>query len=134
MAALKKILVVDDEMDMRIFVSTVLETGGYQPVTCRNGKEGFRRALAEPPDLIILDVMMPDAGGVQMYRDLKTDPKTAGIPVIMLSAVGETGFAHYLNMLNVHLPDHIPPPAAYLEKPADPAELLAAVRRSLSNG
>ncbi|OGI07487.1 MAG: hypothetical protein A2Y40_07195 [Candidatus Margulisbacteria bacterium GWF2_35_9] len=83
----KKILIVDDEMDMRIFISTLMETSGYKAVATRNGKDGIRKAGDILPDLIILDVMMPGEGGVQMYRQLKTDNTLKNIPVIMLSAV-----------------------------------------------
>ncbi|MFZ3047652.1 MAG: response regulator [Desulfatirhabdiaceae bacterium] len=129
----KKILVVDDEMDMRIFVSTVLETSGYQTVTCRNGQDGVGKALSEKPDLIILDVMMPNEGGVQMYRNLKADSNLSDIPVIMLSAVGESGFLHYLGMLNIRLDHPIDPPAAYMEKPVEPDDLLKTVKNVLNN-
>ncbi len=124
----KKVLVVDDEMDMRIYISTVLKTGGYEPVVTREGREGFRKAREVRPDLIILDVMMPGEGGAEMYRQLKTDPDLAAIPVIMLSAVKRASFFHYLNMLNAQLGVGVIPPAVYLEKPFEPEELLAAVK------
>lgn len=119
-------------MDMRIFVSTVLETSGYHPVTGRNGEDGFAKARSEQPDLIILDVMMPNEGGVQMYRNLKTDANLMNIPVIMLTAVGESGFHHYLSMLNTRLDHPVDPPAAYLEKPVEPNDLLKTVKDVLA--
>lgn len=125
---MKQILVVDDELDMRIFLSTVLKTGGYQPVTCSNGRDGIQKARSIKPDLILLDVMMPGEGGVTMYRELKTDPDVADIPVIMITAVGQDSFSHYLNMLNAGLPHSVAPPVNYLEKPVDPNSLLAAVQ------
>jgi len=128
----KKILIVDDELDMRIFLSTLLETSGYQPVTTRNGLDGFSKARAGKPDLIILDVMMPGEGGVQMYRKLKADPELAPIPVVMLSAVEKKSFYHYLTMLNSSLPCPILQPAAYLEKPVDPDRLLSVLKSLLS--
>ena len=122
----KKVLVVDDEMDMRIFLSTVMKTSGYETVTTREGAEGIRKAKEIKPDLVIMDVMMPGEGGVQMYRALKTDPDLARIPVIMVSAVESRTFFHYLNMLNTRLETPVPNPAAYLEKPIDPEDLLQA--------
>jgi DNA-binding response OmpR family regulator len=81
----KTVLIVEDELDMRIFISTLLETSGYRPVTTKNGKEGLLKARDIGPYLIILDVMMPGEGGVQMYRQLKSDSSLMDIPVIMLS-------------------------------------------------
>ena len=120
----KKILIVDDEMDMRIFMSTLFETSGYKPVATRDGKDGIRKAKELMPDLIILDVMMPGEGGVQMYRQLKTDKTLKDIPVIMLSAVAEKTFTHYLKMLNTQLNNPIPYPDVYMEKPPEAEELL----------
>ncbi len=127
----KKVLIVDDELDMRIFLSTLLETSGYQPVTTRDGLDGVSKARTVKPDIIILDVMMPGEGGVQMYRKLKTDQELVSIPVVMLSAVEKISFYHYLNMLNSRLTCPIPQPAAYLEKPVDPDQLLIVLKSLL---
>ncbi len=120
----KKILIVDDELDMRIFISTLLETNGYKPVATRDGKDGIRKAKELMPDLIILDVMMRGEGGVQMYRQLKTDKTLKDIPAIMLSAVAEKSFIHYLKMLNTQINNKTPYPDAYMEKPPEAEELL----------
>ena len=120
----KTVLIVEDELDMRIFISTLLETSGYQPVMTRDGNEGMRKAKDVIPDLIILDVMMPGEGGVQMYRQLKTHETLCNIPVIMLSAVAKKTFSHYLNMVNARLKDPIPDPDAYIEKPPEAEDLL----------
>jgi CheY-like chemotaxis protein len=120
----KTVLIVEDELDMRIFISTLLETSGYEPIMTRDGTEGLLKAKDIRPDLIILDVMMPGEGGVQMYRQLKTDKTLCDIPVIMLSAVTRKTFAHYLNMVNARLKDAIPDPDAYIEKPPEAEDLL----------
>ncbi len=120
----KTVLVVEDELDMRIFISTLLETSGYLPVLTRDGTEGLLKAKDVFPDLIILDVMMPGEGGVQMYRQLKTDQTLCKIPVIMLSAVAQKTFAHYLNMVNARLKEPIPDPEAYIEKPPEAEDLI----------
>lgn len=125
----KKILIVDDELDMRIFISTLLETSGYKAVATRNGKDGILKARDMLPDLIILDVMMPGEGGVQMYRQLKTDKTLKNIPVIMLSAVAEKTFIHYLKMLNTQINNAIPYPDVYMEKPPEAEELLRITGR-----
>jgi two-component system phosphate regulon response regulator PhoB len=118
------ILIVDDEMDMRIFMSTLFETSGFKAVTARDGNQGLVRAGENRPDLIILDVMMPGEGGALMYKALKGDPRLKDIPVIMLSAVNETSFRHYLKMLNTQSSQPVPDPEAYMEKPPDPDALL----------
>ncbi len=128
-----KILVVDDELDMRIFIATLVKTGGYQAIVCRDGKEGIRKARAEVPDLIILDVMMPGDGGVKMYRDLKTDPLLKDVPVLMLTGVQEKSFSHYIRMLKARGEDTIPDPDAYIEKPPVPEDLLKTIRKLLSD-
>ena len=120
----KKVLIVDDELDVRIYVRTLFETSGYEPITTRNGKEGLQKAKELLPDLIILDVMMPEAGGVTMYRELKADQELKSIPVIMLTGVGKKSFSHYLKMLNIKVKDPIPQPNAYMEKPLDHEKLL----------
>ncbi|MDX9787184.1 MAG: response regulator [Desulfobacterales bacterium] len=128
-----KVLIVDDEIDMRIFISTLFETNGYQPVVSRDGKAGLEKAREIIPDLIILDVMMPGEGGVAMYQGLKMDSTLRNIPVIMLSAVPRKTFIHYLKMLNFRLEDNIPDPSQYVEKPPDAELLLSIARRVLGS-
>jgi CheY-like chemotaxis protein len=127
----KKVLIVDDELDVRIYVRTLFETNGFATVVTRNGIEGLQKTKELLPDLIILDVMMPEAGGVTMYRELKSDQQLKSIPVIMLTGVGEKSFFHYLKMLNVKYKDPIPQPDAYMEKPLDHEKLLRIARRIL---
>ena len=127
----KKILIVDDELDVRIYVRTLFETSGYSPIVTRNGKEGLEKAKELSPDLIILDVMMPEAGGVTMYRELKTDPALKDIPVIILTGIGEKSFSHYLKMLNLKLKDPIPQPDAHMEKPLDHEKLLELAKKMI---
>lgn len=130
----RKVLIVDDEMDMRIFLKTLLETSGFQPYVTRDGSEGLQMAREINPDLIILDVMMPGEGGPQTYRRLRMDPELAAIPVIMLSGVKQDSFYHYLKMLNAGTESRIPLPAAYFEKPVNHKDLLAAIQAVLEPG
>ena len=128
-----KILIVDDEIAMRIFMATLFETGGFTPVMARDGRQGLTQARAVQPDVIVLDVMMPGEGGALMYKALKADAQLSGIPVIMLSAVNATSFHHYLKMLNAQLPQPVPAPEAYMEKPPDPEALLALAQNVLAH-
>jgi CheY-like chemotaxis protein len=128
------ILIVDDAMDMRVFLSALFKTSGYDTEACRDGASGLEKAREVLPDLIVLDVMMPGTGGASMYKNLKTDPRLKQIPVIVLSAVGERSFQHYLKMLNVKLAVPLPDPDAYLEKPPEARQLLDTAVRLMGLG
>jgi two-component system phosphate regulon response regulator PhoB len=127
----KKILVVDDELDMRTFVSTLLETSGYKPLTAVDGKEGMEVARKKKPSVIILDVMMPNESGIGMYRELKNDPDLKDVPVIMVSALSKKTFFHSQKVLDEYKGEKIPKPSFYIEKPPEPDELLEAIQNCL---
>jgi CheY-like chemotaxis protein len=122
--ARKKILVVDDELDMRTFVCSLLGTCGYKTIVTTNGLEGIQKARKAKPELIVLDVMMPKEGGIQMYRELKTDDDLKHIPVIMLSGIAKKTFFHSQNVLNTYMGQTVPEPEAYIEKPPESEEIL----------
>jgi CheY-like chemotaxis protein len=126
-----KVLVVDDELDMRTFITTLLETNGYKPISAVDGREGMEIARRSKPALIILDVMMPKESGINMYRELKRDPALKTIPVIMLSALSRKTFFHSQKVLDEYSGEHAPEPSAYIEKPPEPDELLQAIQHSL---
>lgn len=130
----KKVLVVEDEMDMRVFITTLLETSGYKPVVAQNGEEGFDKATSDKPDLILLDVMMPKEGGIQLYRRLKTDPSLSHIPVVVISAISKKTFFHSQKMLDEARGQSLPEPEGYIEKPPDADELLQEIERVFSWG
>jgi two-component system, OmpR family, phosphate regulon response regulator PhoB len=128
-ASKRTVLIVDDAMDMRVFIAALFKTHGYRTAACRDGSTALVKAREMLPDLIILDVMMPGTGGALMYQSLKTDHRLRQIPVIMLSAVGQRSFQHYLKMLNINRVDPLPDPDAYLEKPPDARHLLDTANR-----
>lgn len=127
------VLIVDDAMDMRVFLSALFKTNGYAVEACRDGAAGLAKAHAIHPALIVLDVMMPGTGGSLMYQQLKTDPSLVSIPVIMLSAVGQRSFQHYLKMLKVKTGTPLPDPDAYIEKPPDAKHLLETATRLMKS-
>ena len=83
-----RILVVDDKPDNQALVSLVLEEQGHEVLTAANGREGLQVAIAELPDVILLDVMMPDMSGIEVCRKLKEDERTRAVPVILVTAMG----------------------------------------------
>ena len=127
----KKVLVVDDELDMRTFVTTLLETSGYKPLSAEDGVKGLELARERKPSLIILDIMMPKESGIQMYRELRTDPALKDIPVVILSALSKKTFFHSQKVLDEYKGEKIPEPEAYIEKPPEPEELLEAIQNNL---
>ena len=129
--AKKKVLVVDDELDMRTFITTLLETNAFKPISAEDGIQGLEMARKSKPALIILDVMMPRQSGIGMYRELKSNPELKQIPVIMLSALSRKTFFHSQKVLDEYKGEKIPEPAAYIEKPPEPEELLDAIQKSL---
>lgn len=122
----KRVLVVDDEMNIRLFLKTLIETSGYEPHLARNAQEGLSKARELKPDLIILDVMMPGEGGLVMYQGLQDDDELRQVPVIMLSAVGAATFKHALKILGVGKANY-PDPYAYVQKPPKPDDIKAVI-------
>jgi len=123
----KKILVVDDELDMRVFTTTLLETNGYRPISAEDGKAGLEVARKTRPSLIIMDMMMPRESGIQMFRELKKDPALRDIPIIVVSALAKKTFFHSQKALDEYEGRNTSEPAAYIEKPPEADELLSAI-------
>lgn len=127
----KKVLVVDDELDMRVFMSTVLETNGFKPVTAEDGHAGLEMARKSKPSLILMDIMMPKESGIHLYRELKKDPALRDVPVIVVSALAQKTFLHSQRVLDEYEGGSLPEPAAYIEKPPEAEELLHTIERVL---
>lgn len=85
----KKILVVDDEINLLKLVESRLKATGYEVITARDGKEGLEKAKTEKPDLILLDIIMPGMDGREALKKLKLNEDTKSIPVVMLTVKGE---------------------------------------------
>jgi len=119
-----KILVVDDESDMQIYLSTVVETMGFEPIVAGNGVEALEKARAFRPALVILDVMMPKIeDGLGTYQQFREDEGLGRMPIIMVSAIARKTFFHSIRLLRPLSGKQLPEPEAYLEKPPDAAEL-----------
>ena len=114
----KKILVIDDEADVRTFLTTVLKKGGYETITATDGAEGLEMVRQESPDAVILDLQMPDQSGTDFYRKLSKDKAAAQIPIIVVSGLAGRHLA-------------VRKPFAVFDKPIDPDEFLETVGRAL---
>ena len=125
MASKQTILIIDDEPDTVTYFSSVLEDNGYATVTARNGAEASERVKQARPDLITLDITMPETSGVRCYRDLRETEAWRTIPVIIITGVSGD-FRTFISSRK-----HVPPPDGYLGKPVDAAELLGLVRKLL---
>jgi len=127
----KKVLNVEDDPDIRTFVSTVLEENGYTPIMAKDGEEGIKKLREEKPDLVILDILMPKQSGIKMYHDLKTDESLKDIPVVMLSGVSRRTFLRSQAALTEFGDETVPEPQAYLEKPVEPEDLAETLKKIL---
>lgn len=125
----KKVLVVDDDPDVRLFNSTVVEEYGYTPVEASNGEEALQIIKKEVPALVLLDVLMPKQSGIRLYRVLKTEKAFLGIPVIILSGVAKRTFLRSQKALTEFGDKPVPEPESYLEKPVEADELAKEIKR-----
>ena len=117
-----KILIVDDNTAIRDVIKIHLMMAGHEVIEAENGRQGVEMATEHQPDLVILDVMMPEMDGMEACSQIRTDPACAAVYVIMLSARGET--SDKVDGLNTGAD-------AYLTKPFEPDELIAQVNAGL---
>ena len=117
-----RILIVDDQPDLANLMADMLVDAGYVTRTADNARDALSEIQLDPPDLLLLDVHMPDLDGYEVATMLKSDPATASIPIIMVSALDGRGSR--LIGLESGAED-------YLSKPIDPAELVANIRNLL---
>ena len=132
----KCVLIVDDDPDVVLFLSTVLHDHGYETLEASDGRQGYETARSERPDLILLDLMMPHKSGLALLNDLKQDEILGKIPVVMVTGVtGETGIDLEAFFKGPPSEDrHGPPrPEGYIEKPVAPETLLSVVKELLKD-
>ena len=122
-----KILLVDDDADFTEATKLLLESRYYEVTVANDGKEGLKKAHTEEPNLIILDVMMPEMDGYEVCAKLKSDPKYRHIPILLLTAVGEaiptTSYTKEMGM-KIEADDYVP-------KPVEPIEIVDRVEKLL---
>ena len=117
-----RILVVDDDANIRRLLRDDLEAAGYRVLEARDGREALELARQKRPDLLILDVLMPEVNGFEVAAVLRSDPRTMGIPILMLTVVEEQERAFRLGV------------DRYLTKPIDTARLLREVEALIEKG
>jgi CheY-like chemotaxis protein len=121
-----KVLLVDDEADIRgIAALSLTGVGGMEVSQASGGSEGIRMAREHPPDVILLDMMMPGLDGVATFRELRSDPETSAIPVVFLTAKAMTAEVEGLKSLGAR---------GVLIKPFDPMALPGLLRELLDAG
>jgi CheY-like chemotaxis protein len=116
----KRILIVDDEKDMHIYLRTLFRRAGYATDVASSADEGLAKALADRPDLITLDLLMPRGSGVKAYELFRSRPETRRVPIVVL-----TGLARHEELFRAI--DALPPPEAIVEKPIHRESFLELV-------
>jgi two-component system alkaline phosphatase synthesis response regulator PhoP len=118
-----KILIVDDDPDLVEAVTMILESKDYDVIAAYGGIEGLEKAKTEDPDLIVLDVMMPDKDGYAVCKELKADPQYSKIPILLLTAVvSKISTTRYTQQMGLETEAD-----DYIDKPVEPAELVRRI-------
>ena len=122
----KRVLVVDDEEDVIIYLSTALKSAGFEVVTARDGLEAIEKVKEKAPDLVSLDLVMPKHSGAKFYHELTKNKNWAKIPVLIVTghARDDLGKSDLKNLV-------MSGPGIYLEKPVKPENYIASVKRLL---
>ncbi len=124
----KKILVVDDDPDLVETTCIILKTKNYDVVTAYGGIEGLEKAKSEKPDLIVLDVMMPDKDGYAVCKELKADAELSSIPVLLLTAVvSHIPTTRYTQRMGMETEAD-----DFIDKPVEPQVLVERIEALLS--
>ena len=127
MSEKKRILVVDDEPDFCAIVQGQLEKEGFAVELAYDGVQGLEKVQANPPDAIVLDVMMPEMDGYEMCNKLKSDEKYVDIPIILLTAVA----SHVTSTRYSHRDGMSTEADDYIAKPASAEEIVDSIKRLL---
>jgi two-component system phosphate regulon response regulator PhoB len=127
----KKILIIDDEQDVLLFLGTLLRKNGYEVCEACDGVQGLKKVIDERPDLVCLDLLMPEKTGIKMYREMRKDDQLKSVPVIMVTgieAVDRWDFKGFHKFIEER---SIPKPQGFIEKPIDKDQFLKAVHEVL---
>ena len=125
MAEIKKILIVDDEQDVLTYLSAFFKDNDFNVITAVDGKEGVQKAISEKPDIITLDVSMPEESGVKALRELQNNDLTKNTPIIIITGL-VSDFKRFIETRK-----QVHPPEGYFEKPIDRDKLLFKINELL---
>lgn len=131
MISRKKILLVDDEPDAIEYLQTVLEDNSYQVMTARSTVEGMMMIKEDRPDLICLDILMPEESGISLYQKLRQDPALKDIPVFFSSGLNIIKDLHKIGYRKLKDGTVIPEPDGVIEKPINVSKVIQLVRETL---
>ncbi len=126
--ARKRVLVVDDEPDVCIYLSRILQENGFSVTRAADGEQALQAVEKERPDLITLDLSMPETSGVKFYRTIKSRPDLRTIPVIFVTGITGPGGPRDTERF-YSTRQQVPPPDGFIAKPIDPQELLELARK-----
>ncbi|MBM3744735.1 MAG: response regulator [Acidobacteria bacterium] len=127
----RKILVVDDEPDVCTYLSRLFQENGYQSACAADGQQAMEAVERERPDLITLDLSMPNKSGVRFYREIKARADLKTIPVVFVTGVTGPGGSSADTERFYRTRSQVPPPDGFIAKPIDPEEVLGLVAKLL---
>ena len=144
----KQVLIVDDSEESVVFLSDILEEHGYPYRVARNGKEAIKAMRESRPDLVLLDVMMPQKGGVAVFQDMKKDPELEKVPILIITGASEaTGVDmktgeekpkesyadDFTRRFGIEVRGQLQSltPEAFIEKPIDPKIIVEKIKEVL---
>jgi len=128
----QKVLIVEDESNIVTYLEMLLHDAGFETATASNGKKGLEAVKQERPDLITLDISMPETSGTRFYKEIKTDPELASIPVVIVTGITGYGGDPYGYEKFVSNSRIVPPPEGFFPKPINKEKFLATVLKLLA--
>jgi CheY-like chemotaxis protein len=146
----KEVLIVDDSEESVVFLSEILEEHGYSYRVARNGREAMKAIRERRPDLVFLDVMMPQKGGIAVFQEMKRDPELGKVPIFIITGASEATGVDIMTGeekpkesyaddftrrygVNVHEQLKVLTPDALIEKPIDPKMIGEKIKEVLGS-
>lgn len=131
----RRVLVVDDEHDVITYLTALLRDAGYEVEEARNGQEALDAVRRNAPDLVSLDITMPEKSGVRFYREMREDEALKSVPIVIVTGVtnpwmGEGGEGSFEKFISSRR--KLEPPEGFFEKPIEPQKYLARIAELLA--